>query len=100
MSTAVSRDADGSKNYAVAFGVNYAAKESGAEIIREMTSPTFVPHTSPIVRSAMNVAYEYLYKLGVESGVGPPEEAISADMSPGRCWAMQVTHLVTWSSFC
>ena len=97
---------------------DFARRQAGAKIISEGTSETFlhpdmnfrqfsksvfkqlgVSSDSTIANSAMisqigDIADFFVPSLvrilGLDSGIGRPEDAISADMGLGSCWPMQV----------
>lgn len=63
---------------------DFAQLGAGARVVADLTSQTYSPpSSSPLLSSA-------LASLGLDMGVGGPEEALSSDSSVGHCWAMQV----------
>lgn len=81
--------------------VDYASARLGGQVITTMTSPTYFPidmhlHTFKYL-SALNIPvyslvpalYRVYDFLGVDIGVGKPNDAISEDMTIGSCWPLQ-----------
>eukprot|EP00602_Paraphysomonas_sp_CaronLab_P002462 CAMPEP_0185037140 /NCGR_PEP_ID=MMETSP1103-20130426/31114_1 /TAXON_ID=36769 /ORGANISM="Paraphysomonas bandaiensis, Strain Caron Lab Isolate" /LENGTH=426 /DNA_ID=CAMNT_0027574969 /DNA_START=222 /DNA_END=1502 /DNA_ORIENTATION=+ len=61
---------------------DHALHGAGARVVSQLTSDTYVPDdTNPLF-------FAVKARLGMETGVGYPEEAISSDSSLGHCWAM------------
>ncbi|CAE7691274.1 unnamed protein product, partial [Symbiodinium microadriaticum] len=61
---------------------DFALLGAGARVVSRLTSQTYTPpSSSPLVSSVMGT-------LGMETGVGGPEEALSRDTTVGHCWAM------------
>mmetsp|Transcript_4 Transcript_4/g.4 ORF Transcript_4/g.4 Transcript_4/m.4 type:complete len:467 (+) Transcript_4:172-1572(+) len=59
-----------------------AVRTAGGKIIsaRGLTSPSYTPQGALI-------STHFWHLLGMENGVGPPEDVITQDTSVGRCWA-------------
>jgi hypothetical protein len=63
---------------------DYALLGAGARVVSHLTSATYTPPSSnPLLTSVMT-------SLGMETGVGGPQEALSHDSTLGHCWAMEV----------
>ena len=62
---------------------NLASPSAGCHVVRELTSPTFS-------RSDILPNNYFVNLLGINRGVGVPEDAISDDLSLGHCWPMKV----------
>lgn len=68
---------------------DYALMGAGARVVSHLTSPTYTPpSTNPLLTSVLSI-------LGMETGVGGPQEALSQDTTVGHCWAMEVCALTS-----
>jgi hypothetical protein len=76
---------------------DFAGKLSGGKIIYKETSETY---SYPMDNSNTVSSYfnEFLKtSLGLDPGVGVPEDVISSDMSLGSCWPMKVCVFITYA---
>jgi hypothetical protein len=64
---------------------DWAQRGAGSEVVHALTSPTFTPPDATLWQRSMGW-------LGVENGLGVPEDAISADTALGHCWPMAGTN--------
>jgi hypothetical protein len=77
---------------------DFAGKLAGGKIIYKETSATYsYPMDIKNIPNSLSNYFGILferplsnYYLGLDTGVGMPEDAISSDMSLGSCWPLQV----------
>jgi hypothetical protein len=60
---------------------DYAQRGAGGSILSKLTSATYNPDSIPFRR--------VLHMVGVSTGLGFPEDALSVNIALGHCWPMQ-----------
>lgn len=82
--------------------IDFASAKLGGEIVTSMTSATYFPKNAHppsldflsslrIPTDSAALIFKMIYgTLGIDLGVGKPEDAIDEDMSLGSCWPLQV----------
>lgn len=75
--------------YSIHSLVDYALFRNGAQIIENLTSPTYSPENI-FPPSFKDIALSF---IGISPLIGGPQEAITDELSLGHCWAMKVSQI-------